>query len=82
MIHHIFNYMILDGRAPLFYPVEMARRKDHQEHIRSLQQSGTSYHVTLPIRMIRALGWQERQKLIVKRVRGGLLLLDWRRRGR
>ena len=35
--------------------------------------------VTLPIEMVRGLGWKEKQKIVVKRVKRGLLINDWRR---
>ena len=40
---------------------------------------GKSFAVTLPIEEVRALGWKEKQKVTVKRVRGGLLIKDWKK---
>lgn len=56
----------------------MPRRKNGQEGIRSLQQVNGYYHVTIPISFIRKLGWRERQKLVMKPIRGGLALVDWK----
>jgi len=39
-----------------------------------------SFMVTLPPDEIRDLGWREKQKLTVKRVKGGFLVKDWRKR--
>jgi len=59
----------------------MAKRKIIDTGIRKLTKLGAkSIAVTLPIEYIRALGWKERQKVVVKRVRGGLLIHDWRKR--
>lgn len=38
----------------------------------------TSLAVTLPIEIIDSLGWREKQKVTVKRVRGGVVIRDWR----
>lgn len=48
--------------------------------IRKITRIGkTSLVVTLPVEMVRGLGWKEKQKLIVKRVRGGLFFKDWKK---
>ncbi|MFH0969793.1 MAG: AbrB/MazE/SpoVT family DNA-binding domain-containing protein [Patescibacteria group bacterium] len=39
----------------------------------------TSLAVTLPVEMAKELGWKEKQKVVVKRVRGGLLIKDWKK---
>jgi antitoxin component of MazEF toxin-antitoxin module len=59
----------------------MANRKTEDRGIRKLGKSGkTSLGVTLPIEMVRDLGWREKQKVVVTRVRGGLMIRDWKRR--
>lgn len=40
---------------------------------------GKSIGLTLPIDMVRELGWKERQKVVVTRVRGGVLIKDWKK---
>lgn len=35
--------------------------------------------ITLPIEEVRNLGWKERQKLVVKKIKGGLVIRDWRK---
>lgn len=47
----------------------MARPESDQTSIRSLSLVGArSFAVSLPIEIIRQLGWQKAQKLIVRRV--------------
>jgi len=50
------------------------------KNLRKLLKIGkTSLAVTLPIEMTNALKWREKQKVVVKRVRGGLMIKDWKR---
>jgi hypothetical protein len=37
-----------------------------------------SLGITIPIEEIRALGWREKQRVVVKHVRGGVLVKDWK----
>lgn len=55
----------------------MGRRKD--ENIRKIQQSGEkgSYHLTLPVNIIRDLKWREGQKVVVKRSGRKITIIDW-----
>lgn len=39
---------------------------------------GASYNITIPIEMMRNLGWRERQKVKVTRIKGGLQIRDYR----
>ena len=39
---------------------------------------GKSTGLTLPIDMVRELGWREKQKVVVTRVRGGMMIKDWK----
>ncbi|MBU1179643.1 hypothetical protein KJ885_01730 [Patescibacteria group bacterium] len=55
----------------------MPRRKN--ENIRSLNKtsSGKAYAVTVPIKMIRELGWQKKQKVVFS-IRGkSITIKDW-----
>ncbi|MFA6520588.1 MAG: hypothetical protein WCT44_03215 [Candidatus Paceibacterota bacterium] len=54
-------------------------RKIKDAKIRNLQQSGGSYYLTLPIEVVRALGWKERQKLVVTKIQGGVQVKDWKK---
>lgn len=37
-------------------------------------------YVVLPKEFIKDLGWRERQKLVAERVRGGIVIKDWRKK--
>lgn len=51
------------------------------KNIRKLTKLGKkSIGVTLPIEIVRELGWKERQKVVVKRTHGGVIIKDWRKR--
>ena len=55
----------------------MTRRKSHEEHIRKITKSGDSYAVTIPIALMRKLGWREKQKVVVEKRGSGLVIKDW-----
>ena len=57
----------------------MGRRSLEDRQIRSLQKTagGSTYMITLPIELIRELGWKSKQKLVVKKHGDGLLVKDW-----
>lgn len=58
----------------------MARRKLEDKNTRKLTKSGNgSIGLTLPIEIVRELKWREKQKVTVKRVRGGVLIKDWKK---
>lgn len=58
----------------------MANKKSNEKNIRKLTKIGKhSIGLTLPIEVVRELGWKERQKVSVKKVRGGVLIKDWRK---
>lgn len=54
-------------------------RKINEAGTRNIQQSGGSYYITLPIGIVRELGWKERQKVVVKKIRGGVQIKDWKK---
>ena len=57
----------------------MARRKMSKRSIRNIQKSQRTYYVTLPIEIMQELGWQERQKVVVKKYgKGKVLIQDWK----
>jgi len=50
------------------------------KNIRKLTKlGGKSIGLTLSIELVRGLGWKEKQKVTVKRVRGGVLIKDWKK---
>ena len=56
------------------------RRKIEERNIRSLGKvaGGSSYAITLPIEIIRELGWRKGQKLVVKKHGEGIIIKDWK----
>ena len=55
--------------------------KIQNKNIRKLTRTGRaglSLCITLPADLIKELRWREKQKVVVKRVKGGLLIKDWR----
>ena len=57
----------------------MSVRKQEEINIRKITRVGkTSLAVTLPIELVRSLGWREKQRVAVKRIKGGLAIRDWR----
>lgn len=58
----------------------MPTRKREQSNIRKLTKiGGKSIGLTLPIEMVRKLEWKERQKVVVKRTKGGIQIRDWKK---
>lgn len=58
----------------------MSVRKQEEKNIRKLTKIGRkSVGLTLPIEMVRALGWRERQKVKVKVERGRVIISDWKK---
>lgn len=57
----------------------MGRRKIEDHNIRSLTKlaGGSSYAVTIPIEIVRELGWKSKQKLEVKKYGNGIIIKDW-----
>jgi len=60
----------------------MGRRKLEEKNIRKLTRmggKGVSVGLTLPIEIVKELGWRERQKVVVKKIRGGVEIKDWKK---
>ena len=58
----------------------MANKKAEERGIRKLTKIGKkSVGLTLPIELVRESKWREKQKVVVKRVKGGLVIRDWRK---
>ncbi len=57
----------------------MARRKLEERNIRRLTRmgGGRSMGITLPIEMLRALSWREKQKVTLKKVGKRIIIEDW-----
>lgn len=57
----------------------MPTRKLEDKNIRKLTKIGrASIGLTLPIELVRELGWRERQKVKVKVERGKVIIEDWK----
>ena len=55
----------------------MSDTKPQDKSIQKLTKlGGKSIGVTIPIELVRELGWREKQKVVVKRVRGGMFISD------
>jgi len=54
-------------------------KKEQERSVRKLVKvgGGKTYSITLPIEVIRELGWQKGQKLEVKKYGKGILIQDW-----
>ena len=58
----------------------MGMQKMKNQNVRKITKlGGKSLAVTLPRELVTNLGWKEKQKITVKRVRGGLLIKDWKK---
>jgi di/tripeptidase len=57
----------------------MATRKLEDKNIRKILKNGDSYAVTIPIEIMTELNWKEKQKVVVKKIRGGFSVKDWRK---
>lgn len=54
-------------------------KKTGDKSVRKLTKlGGKSIGLTLPIELVRELGWKEKQKVVVKRVHGGVVIKDWK----
>jgi hypothetical protein len=41
---------------------------------------GKSIGLTLPIELVRELGWREKQRVVVKKIKGGFAVRDYRKK--
>ena len=55
----------------------MGRQNVDKENVRSIQKSKRSYYVTLPIALVRALGWKERREVVVEKEGKKLTIKDF-----
>jgi len=56
----------------------MVQRKKQDKNTRKLTKlGGHSIAVTIPIEMVRELGWRERQKVTVTKKGKSLIIKDW-----
>ena len=59
----------------------MSSRTTEKRTVRKLTRTGTgrSISVTIPIEYIRALKWQDRQKVVVRKHGKTLVITDWKK---
>lgn len=58
----------------------MAMRKLTDKNIRKITKVGrSSLAVTLPVEIVKKLGWREKQKVVVKKINGGVQIKDWKK---
>lgn len=57
----------------------MATRKLEDKNTRKILKNGDSYAVTIPIEIMNELKWKEKQKVVVKKIRGGFSVKDWKK---
>jgi antitoxin component of MazEF toxin-antitoxin module len=53
------------------------RRRIDDRNTRKISKRGASYSVTIPIEMMRKLGWKNKQKVIFKQSGNKLIIEDW-----
>jgi antitoxin component of MazEF toxin-antitoxin module len=57
----------------------MARRKTKDQGIRKISKIGNySLGITFPRSLLNSLGWREKQKVTAKKIRGGIVIRDWK----
>jgi len=59
----------------------MADKKYNDRNVRKITKNGTSHSVSIPVEFLKELGWKERQKVVVKKIRGGIQIKDWKPKG-
>ena len=67
---YIFEYV--------FEYKQMPDKKYKERNIRKVTRNGGSLNVSIPVEIVKKLGWKEKQKVVVKKVKGGVAIRDWR----
>jgi len=57
----------------------MPDKKYQERNIRKITRNGGSLNVSIPVEIIKKLGWKEKQKVVVKKIKGGVVIRDWRK---
>lgn len=55
----------------------MADKKYKERNIRKITKNGASHSVSIPIEILKKLGWRERQKVVVKLEGRKIIIKDW-----
>lgn len=73
--NYVINYIIRCLQR------DMPNKKSSETNIRKLTKlGGKSIGLTLPIELVRELGWREKQRVVVKKIKGGFTVRDYRRK--
>ncbi len=54
-------------------------RKHEDSEIRKIFKYGDSRAITLPVEILRELGWKDNQKVVAKKYGKGMLISDWKK---
>ncbi len=54
----------------------MANSKTGKRNIRKIIRSGTSLNVSIPVEILKSLGWKEKQRVKISRTHGGVIIRD------
>ncbi|MDP2788751.1 MAG: AbrB/MazE/SpoVT family DNA-binding domain-containing protein [bacterium] len=57
----------------------MANKKFSQRNTRKIIKVGSSFVVSIPVEILKKLGWKEKQKVVVKKIHGGVTIRDWKK---
>ena len=57
----------------------MANKKFGERNVRKITKSGTSLNVSIPVEILKKLSWKEKQKVVVKKIHGGVTIKDWKK---
>ena len=68
---YIFEYV--------FEYKQMSDKKYQERNIRKITRNGGSLNVSIPVEILKKLGWKEKQKVVVKKIKGGVVIRDWRK---
>ena len=68
---YIFEYV--------FEYKQMPDKKYQERNIRKITRNGGSLNVSIPVEILKKLGWKEKQKVVAKKIKGGVVIRDWRK---
>jgi len=57
----------------------MANKRFKDRNTRKIVKTGSSLFVSIPVEILKKLGWKEKQKVVVKKIKGGVVIRDWRK---
>ncbi|MEK7071424.1 MAG: hypothetical protein AAB943_00625 [Patescibacteria group bacterium] len=57
----------------------MPDKKYDDRNIRKITRNGGSLNVSIPVEILKKLEWKEKQKVVVKKINGGVQIKDWKR---